>query len=101
MPEPYEEYELVKKRVAYHLLPLPDRPNSGVLSGCRANDFSVGWRHPTLLAVQLKITEPLATGASSVTIKFLAMDPNDKAQVVLPAQHTQEDVVEVSNLYII
>jgi hypothetical protein len=54
-----------------------------------------------LLAAQLKIAASSATGASSVTIKFLSVDANDETQVLLPTQHTQEDVVEVGDLYII
>jgi hypothetical protein len=54
-----------------------------------------------LLAAQLKIAASSVTGASSVTIKFLSVDANDETQVLLPTQHTQEDVVEVGDLYII
>jgi hypothetical protein len=54
-----------------------------------------------LLPAQLKIAEPLPTGASLIAIKLLPMNADDEAQVVLPAQHTQEHIVKVGDLHII
>src|SRR6185369_5115583 len=54
-----------------------------------------------LLPSQLKIAELLPTGASLIAIKFLSMDADDETQVMLPAEHAQEHVVEFGDLHII
>jgi hypothetical protein len=54
-----------------------------------------------LLSPQLKLTYSLAKEAPLVTVELLPMHANDEAQVVLLTEHTQEHVMEFSDLYFI
>ena len=67
----------MKKRVAYHLIPLPCRPNGGMLSGFRANELSVGWRYTTLTA-QLRALLPcevLEATTGQEVIRLVVQEP--------------------------